>query len=97
MALSIDLASPSSGQASVCTLLSEPQWSALISTYDELPAGGCMFSLCVTKRGSLFLETTMALPKKVGINTGVTSVISEVESISSVTEEQRTALRAFLD
>lgn len=37
----------------------------------------------------------MATPKQVSIVTPIASVISELESISSLKKEQRTALKAF--
>ena len=42
-------------------------------------------------------KTIMVVPKKVSVDAAIASVISELESISSLKEEQRTALKAFLD
>ena len=46
---------------------------------------------------SASLKTTMAAPKKVSVDAAIASIISELESISSLKEEQRTALKAFLN
>ena len=42
-------------------------------------------------------QTTAAPPEEVSIDAVIASVISELENISSLKEEQRTALTAFLD
>ena len=42
------------------------------------------------------LEQTTAVPEEVSIDTAIASVTSEVESISSLKEEQRRTLKAFL-
>ena len=39
---------------------------------------------------------TNKAPEEVSIDTAIASVISELESISSLKEEQRTTLKAFL-
>ena len=41
-------------------------------------------------------KQTMAAPEEVSLDTEIASVISELESISSSKEEQRTTLKAFL-
>ena len=42
------------------------------------------------------LEQRMAAPEEVSVDTVIASVISEVESISSLTDEQRAALMDFI-
>ena len=42
-------------------------------------------------------KTTMAAPKEVSVDVVTASVISELQSISSLKEGQRTALEAFLN
>ena len=39
----------------------------------------------------------MVAPKEVRLDAAIASVISQLESISSLKEEQRTALKAFLN
>ena len=43
------------------------------------------------------LVQTMVALEKVSVDTVLASVISELESISSLKEEQRTTLKAFID
>ena len=43
------------------------------------------------------LKQITVAPEKVSINTVITSVISELKSISSLNKEQRTVLKAFTD
>ena len=43
------------------------------------------------------LKTTMAAPKEVSVDAAIASAISELESILSLKEDQKTALKAFLD
>ena len=42
------------------------------------------------------LEQTMAAPEEVSADTVMASVISDLESVSSLKEKQRTALKAFI-
>lgn len=41
-------------------------------------------------------KTTLAAPEEVSVDAAIVSVISELERISSLKEEQRTTLKAFL-
>ena len=43
------------------------------------------------------LKLTMVAPEEVSVDTVVASVISELERISSLKEEQRTTLKAFIN
>ena len=42
-------------------------------------------------------EQTMATLKEVSVDTAIPSTMSELESTSSLNEERRTVLKAFLD
>ena len=42
------------------------------------------------------LEPTMVAPEEVSVDTAIASVISELESISSLREKQRMSLKAFI-
>ena len=53
--------------------------------------------LAVTKAGSdSSFKTTMAACTELSIDSAISSVLSDLESLSSLKEEQRTALKAFL-
>lgn len=50
-----------------------------------------------SKKQSNCSRKTVASPEEIGVDAVTASVVSKLESISSLKEEQRMALKAFLD
>lgn len=68
------------------------------ATYEELLAATGWFGCDDSEKLCDFsFGTIMAAPKEVSVDPAITSVISELKNISSLKEEQRTALKAFFD